>query len=336
MVISLSVASAIQLCAGCTVTFETLDTLGAADDPAGVGLLAEVLPMKNEGYLVSSQLLGGEVIVYDSAGRYSRMLTREGEGPGELRGSAEFAIGVGGILIHELRSPVLHLFSSNLEFKKTFRAPGVAWSVQPDQATEGWLVSYTGGGDGPEGGVVFLDRGGNIIRSMKASEESGSLRFAVGDAVRGPDGMIWTASYTGLVEVFDDDLRLLGSLQLEGPGLGLEFDPSVPTGRSPPAIVTDIHFAADGSVWVFVLGPATPPPPNIGDQATPEELIDTFIHSVRMDSGRVVLVGTARFDNLVRPLGDEDLAYDLVNMPDGDRRVRLGRLRLSRQELPKR
>ena len=326
---ALSVVSAIQLCAGCTLTFDVLDTLGATDDPAGVGLLAEVLPMKNRGYLVSSQLLGGEVIVYDSAGRYLETLTREGEGPGELRGAAEFAMGVGGILLHELRSPMLHLFSSDLDFTRTLRIPGVAWSVQPDPVTEGWLISYTGGGNGSGGGILLLDQRGDIIRSMKPGEESSSLEFAVGDAIRGVGGMIWTASYTGLVEVFNEDLRLLGSLQLEGPGLGVEFDPRIPTGRSPPAVVTDIHLAPDSSgVWVFVLGPAMTPPSS--EAQTPEQLIDTFVHSVRLDSSGLVLVGTHRFDNLVRPLFDGDLAYDLVDIPDGDRRVRVGRLRLTK------
>lgn len=33
----LNAVSALQLCAGCTVEFEPMVTLGAAEDPAGVG-----------------------------------------------------------------------------------------------------------------------------------------------------------------------------------------------------------------------------------------------------------------------------------------------------------
>ena len=84
MSVVLNTVSAIQLCAGCTVEFESRVTLGATEDPAGPGTFAEVLDMADRGYLVSSEILGGVVIVYDSEGRYQRELTREGEGPGEL------------------------------------------------------------------------------------------------------------------------------------------------------------------------------------------------------------------------------------------------------------
>ena len=42
MSLVLNTVSAIQLCAGCTIEFEPMDTLGAAEDPAGVGIFAEV------------------------------------------------------------------------------------------------------------------------------------------------------------------------------------------------------------------------------------------------------------------------------------------------------
>ncbi len=43
MSLMLSVAVATQLCTGCEVSFEVSDTLGASDDPAGVGMIADVL-----------------------------------------------------------------------------------------------------------------------------------------------------------------------------------------------------------------------------------------------------------------------------------------------------
>ena len=70
MSLVLNTVSAIQLCAGCTIEFEPMDTLGAAEDPAGVGMFADVLKIGDQGYLVSSDVLGGVVIVYDAEGRY--------------------------------------------------------------------------------------------------------------------------------------------------------------------------------------------------------------------------------------------------------------------------
>lgn len=328
----LSVVGVTQLCAGCTVGFEPSDTLGVTDDSAGPGIIAEVVKTGDGKYLMSSDLLGGVVVVYDSEGRFQRELTREGDGPGELRRFPEFAIGPGGILIHEQFAPSLHLYTSDLEFIRTFRVPGIPGSIQPDPATGGWLVTYQGGGDGSEAGILLLDQGGDVIRTMEVGEESSSLSLMAGDAIRAPDGRIWIASMLGAVEVFDENLELLGSLELELPGLD-EWSPA--TGpAAPPAMIVSLRPAPNGSgVWVFAFAPVIDPTEIRGSQGprpSVEEQFDTFIYSLRLDPSGLTLVGMDRLDTLVRPLGDGDLAYDLVETPDGNRRVRLGRLRFVR------
>ena len=342
MSLALTAVSAIQLCAGCTVEFEPRDTLGAAEDPAGVGIFAEVLDMGDLGYLVSSEVLGGVVIVYDSEGRYQRELTREGDGPGELRGEPVFAMGAGGIVLFEPGSPRLHFYSSDLAFTKTVQVSGMVRTVLWDTVTEGWLVTYLGVAEGAEAGaprmdarILFLDQGGDTIRSMQADERSSVLGRAT-DAIRGPDNTLWTASLAGMVEVFDQDLGFVDSLHLELPGMD-EWDFS---DGGTPAAVNDIRLAPDGSgVWVFAIAPAVSMselmealnearaqggPPDI------ERLADTFIYSVRLDPSGLTLVGRDQLDTLVRPLGDGDLAFDLADTPDGNRRVRVGRLHFTK------
>lgn len=330
MSLVLSLVSATQLCAGCAVEFEALDTLGATDDAAGVGMTADVLRMGDQGFLVSSDALGGVVIVYDTDGRYQGPLTREGGGPGELVGPPQFAMGPGGILLHERFSPSLHLFSEDLEFTRTIRINGSAGSIQPDPVTAGWLVSYNRGGGGSEAGIMLLDRNGDLILSMQPGEASSSLSYITGDVIRGGDGMIWVASVVGMVELFDEDMGLQGSLQLQLPGMDA-WDPA--TGpAAPPAMVTDMRLAPDGSgVWVFAIGPAASVTDLRGLTGPPdmEELFDTFVYWIGVGTNGLTLVGADRFDNLVRPLGSGGMAFDLVDMPDGDRRVRVGRLRLT-------
>ena len=331
MSLILTVTAATQLCAGCTLEFEPTDTLGSTEDPAGAGLIAEVLRMGDRGYLMSSDVLGGVVIVYDSEGRYQRELTREGEGPGEFRGMPEFALGRGGILIHEQFAPTLHLYSDDLEFTKTFRAPGVVGSIQPDPMTGGWLVSYLGAGDGSEAGILLLDQGGEVVRTMQVGEESSSLSLMAGDAIRGPDGRIWIASMLGVVEVFDEDLELLGSLELELPGLDGWNPNSGPA--APPAMVVGMGPAPDGSgVWVFAFAPVEDPNQirrGQGPRPPVEELFDTFVYSIRLDPSGLTLLGTDQLDTLVRPMGDGHLAFDLIETPDGNRVVRVGLLRFN-------
>ena len=254
MSVVLNTVSAIQLCAGCTVEFESRVTLGATEDPAGPGTFAEVLDMGDRGYLVSSEILGGVVIVYDSEGRYQRELTREGEGPGELQASPRFASGPGGIILMEPGSARLHLYTSGLEFIRTLQVPGAIFlgSIQPNPATGGWLVSYRGE-DYTEAGILLLDQEGNVVRSMQTGEESwrGLASF-----IPGTDGMIWGSSLFGLIVLLNEDLELLGSLQLELPGMeGWEESPRTgPVGW--PAQVSDIRLAPDGSgLWVFAAAP---------------------------------------------------------------------------------
>lgn len=341
MSLFLTAAAATQLCTGCTVEFVPTDTLGAREDPAGVGFFAEALDMGNRGYLVSSDALGGVVILYDSEGRYQRELTREGDGPGELRGQPRFAMGAGGIGLFEPNGPSVHLYSNDLSLTRTVQVGARVNSVFWDRVNDAWLVSAVRVDAGSEPGTVrldprilFLDQAGDSIRSMQVDRESSW--HTVVDVIRGADNTIWTASMDGTVEIFDQDLALLGSLELELPGMD-EWNRMGRGGVS--AFVSDLHPAPDGlGVWVFAFGTAMSVSDVIeelerldaaGEEPSFERLGDTFIYSLRLDPGGLTLVGTDRLDTIVRPLGDGDRAFDLVDTPDGDRRVRVGRLRFS-------
>ena len=337
MSVVLSTVSAIQLCAGCAVEFETRVTLGAAEDPTGPGIFAEVLDMGDQGYLVSSEVLGGVVIVYDSEGRYQRELTREGEGPGELRAPPRFASGPGGIVLMEPGSARLHLYTSDLEFIRTLQVPGAVFlgSIQPNPATGGWLVSYRGDDYG-ERGILLLDQEANVVRSMQAGEESGR---GLASFIPGTDGMIWGSSLFGLIVLLNEDLELLGSLQLELPGME-GWEESARTTGGWPAQVNDIRLAPDGSgLWVFAIAPEERfvelsldefRDEVMANRYAPEQVADAYLYWVRLVPNGLTLVGMDHFDTQVRPLGDGDLAYDILETPDGNRRVRVGRLRFTK------
>ena len=336
MSLLVNVAAAAQLCTGCVLEFEVSDTLGAVEDPAGVGTFAEVLSV-GDVYLASSDILGGVVIVYDSAGHYRRELTREGDGPGELRAAPAFALGTGGILMHEPGSASLHLFSNDLSFERTFRLPGTTgvWSTQPDPLTGGWLVTSRGSNSIAKE-IMFLDQSGNVLRT-KAIDTSNARGLPY--AIRGPAGMIWSTSLFGLVEVFDEEMGILGSLQLELPGLeGWELPREGAPGWR--AQVNDVRPAPDGTgVWVFAfalderVAEMTDDEIRRGRQEGTlalDQVGDAFVYWVSLTPDGLSLVGTDRFDTLVRPLGYGDLAYDIVETPDGNRRIRVGRLRFMR------
>ena len=269
------------------------------------------------------------MIVYDSEGRYQRELTREGDGPGELRMFPRFAMGDAGILLQEWQSPTLHLFSRDLDFIKTFRV-GAGGSMAVDPMTGGWLVNYVFGSDGPGAGVALIDESGNIVRSMQPDAESPSLRFFTGDVIRDAESRIWIASVVGNGRCVRREPGAPGLPGMELPGMEAWSPETGPA--APPAMVTDMRLAPDGSdVWVFAFAPVIDPDEIRRLQTRPalEELFDTFVYSVRLDPSGLTLAGTDRFDNMVRPL-DGDFAYDLVETPDGNRRVRVGRLRFTK------
>ncbi|MXX35160.1 MAG: hypothetical protein F4107_02085 [Gemmatimonadetes bacterium] len=332
-----TIAAGAQLCAGCALEFEVRDTLGSLEDPAGIGTFAEMAEVGDQGYLVSSEILGGVVIVYDASGHYGRELTREGEGPGELLSRPTFAVGTDGVLMHEPGSARLHLFSLDLSFQKTFLLPGIAQigSIQPDPATNGWLVAATGT-DLREKIVFILDRDGSVLRTMPGDHSgAGWLR----NVIRGLDGMIWSAGPFGLVEVYDENMVIKGSVQLELPGTE-GWEPGVAPGS--PAAVMAVRPAPEGAgVWVFAIAPEDSIAElSIDDMRTAfmdrtrplEQKGDAFVYWVDLTPDGLELLGRDRFDTLVRPLGYGDLAYDIVETPDGNRRVRVGRLRFTRGE----
>ena len=246
--------------------------------------------------------------------------------------------GPGGIGLFEPNGPRVHLYSNDLDLTRTVQVGARVNSVFWDPGTDAWLVSSIGVGPGSEPGTVrldprilLLDQGGDSIRSVQIDRESSW--GSVVDVIRGADSTLWAASMDGMVEVFDEDLGLLGRLELELPGMD-EWNRAGQGGVS--AFVSDLHPAPDGSgVWVFAFGTAMSVSDVLeelerldaaGEEPSFERLGDTFIYSVRLEPGGLTLVGTDRLDTIVRPLGDGDRAFDLVDTPDGNRRVRVGRL----------
>ena len=156
---------------------------------------------------------------------------------------------------------------------------------------------------------------------------------------RGTDGMTWRAALFGRVELLDEDLAVLGSIQLEMPGME-GWEPPRDGGGGWPAQINDIRLAPDGSgLWVFAMAPeerlAALSVEELRDEimanaGAVEQVADAYVYWVRMDPDGLTVVGMDNFDTLVRPLGDGDLAFDLFETPDGNRRARVGRLRLTR------
>ena len=232
----------------------------------------------------------------------------------------------------------LHLYTSDLQFIRSLQVPGAVMSwhrfSRIRQPAAGWSAIV--GKTTASRGSCCSTRKATWSARCRAGEDRGR---GLQNVILRADGMIWSSSLFGMIVLFNEDLELLGSLQLELPGME-RWEKSARDTGGWPAQVTDIRRAPDGSgLWVFAVGP---------EERFVELSLDEFrdevkCQPVRTGAGcrRLPLLGSPgagwsdpcgmdHFDTQVRPLGDGDLAYDLQETPDGNRRVRVGRLRFTK------
>lgn len=321
----------VQLCPPCVPIYSVVDTLGGSADPASPGPTAEVFRFPDGRTLISSEVMGPEVFLYDSDGNFVRTVARRGDGPGEIQGAVRFAAGHGKVLFLEMRRPLGHLFEEDLRFLRSIRLPGIGFSAAsvPDG---GWIIGSLDQARGDASTIQLVDSLGNIQTSIAPLtppiDPGTSIRFVGLDE----SARIWSVSLTGLVEVYDRSGSLLANLQLEGNGIGGPLPLRLAPDERPPTVVSDLRLDADGLAWVFLIGPEEGPwraEDAAGPtQKPPEETRDTLLRFLRFDGQELSVLGEATFDTLVRPL-QQDMGFDLVELPSGDRKVRLGTLRLS-------
>jgi len=88
-------------CQNCTISYEHVATLGALEDPTSPWIVAWVACDRKGHYYVGPTYANGEIAVYGQDGRFLRILGREGEGPGELKGIQGIRV-TGGDTLHVL------------------------------------------------------------------------------------------------------------------------------------------------------------------------------------------------------------------------------------------
>jgi hypothetical protein len=179
--------------------------------------------------------------------------------------------------------------------------------------------------------LQIVRRDGSVVRSFgPLVDTSAPPQTMIRNITAGPDGSLLSAPMSGgLIENWDIDGTLKSRIDLGDPGLArpppLRIDFS---SGNVPSQVSDISVDSAGRVWLFIARPEQ----DFGEisrdnPVSPEDLYDTEIIVIDTELARVVT--SARFDGIVRPLHLGNLAYDLVDLASGDRKIRLGRLVLA-------
>jgi len=327
--------TAIQVCPPCTVEFAPSDTLGSLDDPASVGPLAEVFRFEDGRILISSETWGSMVLTYDANGHYSGTLGRDGQGPGEFSTAVRFVPSQRGVAVHELRTPRVHEFSADLAFLDSFWLPGVGWSLAQKSDGEWLSVASRVRGDSVEV-VHVLSEDGEVQSSFYHVPADGGLAELVHRVAVDDKSHVWLTSLNGVVRVFSESGVLIADHLLPSQDLGKPLPLQLAPDQRPPGQIMGVETHGDGTIWVFSAEPdADWKKPRLGGLfgvPSPEEIHDTILYVLRLTDGGVEEVATQRFDTLLRGLGN-GWAYDLVDTPDGDRRVRIGSLTLKPSSL---
>ena len=319
-----------QVCPPCEVTFTVTDTLGGSEDPASPGPVAEILRLPDgRGFLLSSETMESEVLVFDSTGIFSSTIGRRGQGPGEWQRSVNFAYGHGEIWLLEARTDRVHVFDEDLRFLRSIRLPGMGWSVAP-HPEGGWVVASTRRSSEGITTLHLIAPDGAIQRSFAPVGFTAPLTTLARRVIVDSAGFIWSITMAGHVEIFAEGGALVAGLQLGGDGFEIPFDGLAGRGRR-PTMVMDALLDGDGVLWVFLVTPddgVDDPRESTPRPQSPEGLSDTLIRLIRWDDELEEFHET-RFENIIRPLGAA-WAFDLVDLPSGDRKVRVGRLEVVR------
>ena len=324
-------------CRTCRIEYVIRDTLGSIDDPASPGPVAEAIRLSDGRFLVSSATMGPQVLVYGPGGDFQHAIGREGEGPGEMR-SAPMLVRLPDdtIAMFDPRLGRISLFSSDGSFVRGMPIGMRAMSFAA-RTDGGFVIGIVGAParQGTEGtdAAHLISSDGELEESFaRVDPEQRSPFTMVRRFVALSDGRIWGAAMSGgRMEEWSANGELLRAFEIMNPDLqrvagareaGMRPDPN----EKRPAQVSDLSVDSMGRIWIYLVvpDPESPPGPP-GPGMSFEALIDTKI--LVLDPDKEVVVATGTFDGLIRPMGD-GWVFDLVDTELGDRKVRVGTVRL--------
>lgn len=276
---------------------------------------------------------GGEIFVYDAGGQFKGVMTREGQGPGEVRGMVRIWAGPGDTLfVADDGNNRLQVMTSGGEYVRSFSLPAPFRRFA--RLGTGEFVfdrSLTGPGDNM---FVLTDAAGREIGKFSPSMTAApDLERGFASPRPGAEASFWTASVWqyavhewSAADAPEPSVALKRTLVREAEWFPPypEFSDEVYESVPPPAGLHHVWEDEDGLLWVYALLPDADW--RRGIPLTPRATWhrDTFDHRVEVvdpSTGRLVAVG--EHEDRLSPVCGSNLMYSVVETPAGDLRVKV-------------
>ena len=142
-------------------------------DKLGVWLLnVQGLAFLPDGALVLSDKLDYKIKKFDKRGKLISQIGKRGKGKAEFRGPGPIDSYDGTIAVADFASPRIQIFSSDLQYRSTFYAPGPVFDLSFDGNGNLWVGAYTG----DRHRLLFKsDESGKILETISLHNSTGDM-----------------------------------------------------------------------------------------------------------------------------------------------------------------
>ncbi len=322
-------------CPQCAIVLQDIAVLGRGDAPASVredAVAADCMVSRWDAgsFVVSGAVGGGELLVYDSTGVFTRTIGSRGAGPGEFGAEVRVATSAADSLYAlDLTHVRVTVFAPTGDYVRSFRAP--------DRVTD-----------------MALMRDGRFLFSVRPIAFGGSTLV-----LTAPDGARMSSFGQSTLRQFELDSHIVANANGHGfwtasrlryelqfwrtptaPTRRLvreaewfpaqeSFPLGVPFERPPPPALKQVRAEGAERLWIYVVVPSEAWEPGMSMEPYLEwarKTFDTIVEVVDLVDGTVV--ARARHDGMLGVVCDENLIYTVDYDPEGDTQVTVWEPRL--------
>lgn len=326
-------------CRECRIELAHLATLGDATDTVGVlpnaaGRECMVGRLSTGEFVLSGVAGGGFLAVYDATGKPVRTIGRRGAGPGEFRSPLRVAVGSGDSLyVLDDANSRIQVVSAAGAYARVFptRDRFRSFTLLPDDR----LLLFRLPKSRTDRLFHGFDRDGRQVMSFGAPQQPDTALDLENWLVsRAPRGRFWTASHWSY-ELrrwsAPDSLDLTVIRRADWFPSPSVFPAEVYRTAPPPPMLLHAWEDDSGRLWTYTAVADREWRPGMGMRVTPEwqeKTFDTIIEVIDLPSGR--LLASHRYPTRLAPVCGNALMYTVIELPDGELRVRVLEPRLIR------